>query len=73
METEMDAELRIHIEAFAKDLVRIGLPREVAMRRARIEFGGGAFYRRCGPHRRNLGGRVGMSSACLWRCGGAEV
>ena len=40
MESEMDAELRFHIEAFAKDLVRSGVPREEALRRARIEFGG---------------------------------
>src|SRR5438477_176047 len=40
MESEMDAELRFHIEAFAEDLVRRGVPREEAMRRARIEFGG---------------------------------
>jgi predicted permease len=40
MEREMDAELRFHIEAFAEDLVRSGVPREEALRRARIEFGG---------------------------------
>ncbi|HKD50184.1 MAG TPA: ABC transporter permease [Candidatus Acidoferrum sp.] len=40
MEREMDAELRFHIEAFAEDLVRSGIPREEALRRARIEFGG---------------------------------
>jgi putative ABC transport system permease protein len=40
MESEMDAELRFHIEAFAEDLVRSGVAREEAMRRARIEFGG---------------------------------
>src|SRR5215472_4959764 len=40
MEHEMDAELRFHIEAFAEDLVRGGVPREEALRRARIEFGG---------------------------------
>jgi len=40
MESEMDAELRFHIEAFAEDLVRSGEPREEALRRARIEFGG---------------------------------
>ncbi len=40
VESEMDAELRFHMEAFAEDLVRAGLPREEAMRRARIEFGG---------------------------------
>ena len=40
MESEMDAELRFHIEAFAEDLMRGGVSREEAMRRARIEFGG---------------------------------
>src|SRR5258708_336199 len=40
MESEMDAELRFHIEAFAQDLVRSGVPHHEAMRRARIEFGG---------------------------------
>ena len=40
VESEMDAELRFHIEAFAEDLVRNGVPREEAWRRARIEFGG---------------------------------
>jgi predicted permease len=40
MESEMDAELRFHIEAFAEDLVRSGVAREEALRRARIEFGG---------------------------------
>jgi putative ABC transport system permease protein len=40
MESEMDAELRFHIETFADDLMRGGVPREDAMRRARIEFGG---------------------------------
>src|SRR5438270_8392387 len=40
VESEMDAELRFHIEAFAEDLVRNGVPREEALRRARIEFGG---------------------------------
>ena len=40
MESEMDAELRFHIEKFAEDLVRGGLSRQEAMRRARMEFGG---------------------------------
>jgi predicted permease len=39
VESEMDAELRSHIEAFAEDLVRGGMPVQEAMRRARIEFG----------------------------------
>jgi putative ABC transport system permease protein len=40
MESEMDVELKFHIEACAEDLVRSGLPRQEAMRRARTEFGG---------------------------------
>src|SRR5256714_4467991 len=40
MESEMDAELRFHIEAYAEDLIRGGVPRAEALRRARIEFGG---------------------------------
>lgn len=40
MESEMDAELRFHMEAYAEDLVRAGVPCHEAMRRARLEFGG---------------------------------
>ena len=40
MEREMETELRFHIDAFAEDLVERGVPREEALRRARIEFGG---------------------------------
>src|SRR3989475_7505696 len=36
----MEGELLFHIEAFAEDLVRSGVPSEEALRRARIEFGG---------------------------------
>jgi predicted permease len=36
----MDVELRFHIESYAEDLVRAGVPRAEAMRRARLEFGG---------------------------------
>jgi len=40
MEREMDAELRFHMQAYAEDLMRGGMAREEAMRRARLEFGG---------------------------------
>lgn len=40
MEKEMEAELRFHIEAFAEDLMRGGVPEPEARRRARLEFGG---------------------------------
>ena len=39
MESEMDAELRFHMEAYAEDLVRRGMPQDAAMRRARLAFG----------------------------------
>ena len=40
MEGDMDAELRAHMEMRAEDLARNGVPRDEALRRARIEFGG---------------------------------
>ena len=39
LEREMDSELRFHIEERAADLVRDGVPRPEALRRARMEFG----------------------------------
>ena len=36
----MAEELRFHIDAYADDLIRSGVPREQALRRARVEFGG---------------------------------
>ena len=39
-ESDMDAELRFHLDARAEDLVRNGVPRSEATRRARLEFGG---------------------------------
>jgi ABC-type antimicrobial peptide transport system permease subunit len=40
MESEMDAELRFHVEAYAEDLVCGGVPHKEVMRQAQIEFGG---------------------------------
>jgi len=40
LESEMEAEVRFHIESYAADLIRKGLSQEEATRRARIEFGG---------------------------------
>src|SRR5438270_3345815 len=40
MESEMDGELRFHLEAYAADLERSGMAHQEAMRRARVEFGG---------------------------------
>ena len=45
LERDMDDELRSHIASRAEDLMRSGLPREQAMRRARIEFGGYQKYK----------------------------
>ena len=40
VEGEMDVELRAHMESYAEDLMRGGISREEAQRRARMEFGG---------------------------------
>src|ERR1043166_8491800 len=40
MESEMNAEMRFHVEARAEDLVEGGMERDEAARKARIEFGG---------------------------------
>src|SRR5271168_2456674 len=40
LESEMETEVRFHIESRAADLVRKGLSQQQAMRQARIEFGG---------------------------------
>jgi hypothetical protein len=40
LEEEMEAEVRFHIERHAEDLVRSGVGREEATRRARLDFGG---------------------------------
>ena len=39
-EAGMNEELRFHIEQYAEDLTRSGVPQQQALRRARIEFGG---------------------------------
>jgi putative ABC transport system permease protein len=39
-EDDMSEELRFHIEQYTEDLIRAGMSREEAGRRARIEFGG---------------------------------
>ena len=40
LENAIEVEVRFHIESYAADLVRTGVPQPEAMRRARIEFGG---------------------------------
>jgi len=39
-EDDMDTELRFHVESYAEDLIRSGVPQAEAMRRACLEFGG---------------------------------
>ncbi len=39
-ENEMDSELKFHVEEYAADLIRAGVPKHEALRRARVEFGG---------------------------------
>jgi putative ABC transport system permease protein len=39
-ERDMDAELRFHLETYAEDLIRAGIPRDEALHRGRREFGG---------------------------------
>ena len=38
-EEGMDEEVRFHIEQYTEDLVRSGMPRDEAVRQARMEFG----------------------------------
>jgi hypothetical protein len=40
MESEVDVELGFHLEAYAEDLIRSGVPCEEAMRQARLDFDG---------------------------------
>ncbi|HEX8765680.1 MAG TPA: permease prefix domain 1-containing protein, partial [Candidatus Acidoferrum sp.] len=40
MESQMDSELRFHLEARVEDLVRSGTERSAARRQAQMEFGG---------------------------------
>jgi predicted permease len=40
LETDLEAEVRFHLDSYAGDLVRSGVPEAEAVRRARIEFGG---------------------------------
>jgi len=54
MESEMDQELRFHMETRAADLVREGVPREKALRQARIEFGGTEGIKEEGRRARGL-------------------
>src|SRR5215467_1227699 len=45
MESSMNDEMRFHIEAYTRDLIRSGVPADEAERRARVEFGGVELYK----------------------------
>jgi predicted permease len=45
LESEMEAEVRFHMESYAAELVRKGMSQQEAMRQARIEFGGIESYK----------------------------
>jgi predicted permease len=55
LESEMDSELHFHIQACAEDLERAGMPREEAMRQAKIQFGGLERVKEEGREARGLG------------------
>src|SRR5580704_10997653 len=54
MESEMDAELRFHIEVLADDLTRGGVLRREALRRARLEFGSVERFKQEGREARGV-------------------
>ncbi|MGC2635899.1 MAG: ABC transporter permease [Acidobacteriaceae bacterium] len=45
VDAQVDEELQFHIESYAEDLMRLGVPREQAMRRAKAEIGSMAAVR----------------------------
>ena len=55
LEREMDTELRFHVEAHAEELVRQGVPRQEALRRARLAFGGIERVKEEGREARGVG------------------
>src|SRR5580704_16741408 len=68
MESDMDAELRFHMEAYAGDLVRGGVPREEALRRARLEFGGIENARKSAAKRAACTSRKVCCRICVTGC-----
>jgi putative ABC transport system permease protein len=55
LEQDMDSELRFHLDTYAEDLVRKGVARDEAWRRARVEFGGVERVKEEGREARGLG------------------
>ena len=54
LDTDMEEEFRFHLEQRTEDLVRSGLPRPEAVRRARLEFGSRRSYREEGREARGV-------------------
>jgi predicted permease len=54
LEADMEEEFRLHIELRAEDLIRSGVPRAEALRRAKVEFGSVERYRDEGRASRGL-------------------
>ncbi len=63
-ESSLDEEVRFHLDAYADDLVRSGLPRAEAMRRARLRFG--SVERAKDDCRRARGLRLGDELLAFW-------
>src|ERR1700722_17502658 len=45
LESDMEAEIRFHLESHTEDLIREGLTRNQAARQAKLEFGGIASHK----------------------------
>lgn len=54
LEADMEEEFRLHIEMRMEDLIRAGLPRAEALRRAKLEFGSVERYKEEGRASRGL-------------------
>ena len=71
LEAGMEAEVRFHLESYTEDLVRSGVPRPEAMRRARLEFGGIESHK--DAMRASLGLRLGDELAADLRYGARQL
>lgn len=63
-ESSFDEEVRFHLDAYADDLIRSGIPRVEAMRRARLRFG--SVERAKDDCRRARGLRLGDELRACW-------
>ena len=63
-ESSLDEEVRFHLDAYADDLIRSGIPRAEAMRRARLRFG--SVERAKDDCRRARGLRLGDELLACW-------